>query len=111
MARGTPYPENEWKETSWPGVRLSFLHSDRASGEATVLIDLMPNAAYPAHLHLGTEEVFVVAGSYADEAGEYPAGSLQRFPKGSSHHPRAGEWGALLVTRVSAGIELLELPV
>lgn len=107
---GERYPNLDWKTPSWPGVRLAFLHSDRDSGDATVLIELAPNTSYPAHKHLGPEEVFVVAGSYRDAAGEYQEGSLQRFGKGSKHAPLALADGALLLARVEGGIELLDLP-
>lgn len=104
---GNRYPELDWKVPSWPGVRLAFLHSDRSTGDATVLIELAPNTSYPAHKHLGPEEVFVVAGSYRDAVGEYLEGSLQRFGKGSKHAPLALAEGALLLARVEGGIELL----
>jgi anti-sigma factor ChrR (cupin superfamily) len=109
-----PAPEADylhlpWKTTSWPGVRLHFIES-WADGGARVLIAMDPGVGYPPHRHLGEEEVFVVRGSYADAAGEYGAGSFQRNPKGSAHHPVAGPLGALLLAWAEAGIEILAEP-
>lgn len=110
MGLGAAYPQLDWKETSWPGVRLAFLAGDRARGDANVLIEMGPGVGYPPHEHLGPEEVFVVAGSYRDKAGEYPTGSFQRHEAGTRHHPIAGPEGALLLARIEGGIEVLAEP-
>ncbi|TAH35946.1 MAG: hypothetical protein EYC70_11905 [Planctomycetota bacterium] len=101
------YPQLDWKTTSWPGVSLAFLES-RPDGSARVLIAMQPGSSYPAHRHRGVEEVFVVAGAYADARGRYAAGGFQRFAAGSAHHPVAGPEGALLLAWAERGIELLE---
>jgi anti-sigma factor ChrR (cupin superfamily) len=46
------------------------------------------------------EEVLVLKGSFADEAGEYPAGSWIRSPAGSEHAPVAGPEGALVFVKL-----------
>lgn len=96
-----------WKATSWPGIRLSFLGQGAAAHRA-VLIAMDPHCAYPRHRHLGDEEVFVLAGSYRDAAGEYRAGEFLLNPAGSIHAAVAGPDGALLLARVPEGIETLE---
>lgn len=101
------YRHLDWKRTSWPGVELAFLESFE-DGSARVLIHMQPQSSYPAHRHLGEEQVFVVAGSYEDEQDRYTAGSFHRFPGGSTHAPRAGAEGALLLAWAEGGIELLE---
>ena len=103
---GTKYPELDWKQTDWNGVRLAFLET-APDGSARVLIDMRPGASYPEHRHVGTEWVHVIEGAYEDGAARYEAGSFQRFPAGSVHHPRACERGALLVARAERGIEVL----
>lgn len=100
------YPALNWKETAWEGVCLAFLES-REDGSARVLIAMEPGCSYPAHRHVGVEEVFVVAGSYKDGKGAYHAGSFQRFEAGSAHAPVAGEDGALLLAWAEGGIEVL----
>lgn len=101
------YPNLAWKATSWPGVQLAFLES-LPNHTARVLIAMEPGCSYPAHRHVGVEEVFVVAGGYADARGRYGPGSFQRFAAGSAHHPVAGAEGALLLAWAERGIELLE---
>lgn len=101
------YPHLDWKRTSWPGVELAFLESFD-DGSARVLIAMNADCGYPAHRHVGEEQVFVISGDYEDEQGCYPAGSFQRFPGGSVHSPRAGASGALLLAWSEGGIELLE---
>lgn len=100
-----PYLDLDWKQTSWEGVRLAFLES-RADGSARVLIRMEAGCSYPPHRHKGVEEVFVIEGSYSDGAGEYRAGSFQRFPAGSAHAPVAGPQGALLLAWAERGIEI-----
>lgn len=103
------YAHLPWKTTSWPGVRLHFLESE-ADGSARVLIAMDPGVGYPPHRHKGVEEVFVIAGSYGDQAGDYPAGSFQRNEAGTVHHPVAGPDGALLLAWAEGGIEILAEP-
>ena len=103
------YAALPWKTTSWPGVRLHFIESSE-DGTARVLIAMDPGVSYPAHRHVGVEEVFVVRGSYRDKAGVYEAGSFQRNAPGTVHHPSAGEHGALLLAWAEGGIEILVDP-
>jgi len=71
---------------------------------------MAPGCGYPRHRHVGEEQVFVVEGAYQDAAGDYPAGSFQRFAPGSVHAPVAGPDGALLLAWAEQGIETLEQP-
>ncbi|HEX9794636.1 MAG TPA: cupin domain-containing protein [Planctomycetota bacterium] len=103
------YAELDWKDVSWPGIRLAFLES-LTDGSARVLIEMAPHSSYPAHRHNGEEQVFVIRGSYRDAAAEYGAGSFRRFPSGSAHTPIAGPEGALLLACAEQGIEILEPP-
>ena len=103
------YPNLDWKQTRHAGVELSFLetHDD---GSARVLISMTAGSRYPAHRHVGEEQVFVIQGSYRDAAGEYRAGSFHRHPAGSAHAAEAGPDGALLLAWAAQGIEVLEQP-
>lgn len=106
MAVGPAYSDLPWKPTSWPGISLVFLDSE-ADGTARVLIRMEPGCGYPAHRHVGEEEVFVIAGTYRDGRGVYAAGTLQKHPAGSQHAPVAGPEGALLYACAHRGIEVL----
>ncbi|MHC5069256.1 MAG: cupin domain-containing protein, partial [Planctomycetota bacterium] len=59
-----------FKETSYKGVWIHFLHSDRGTGHAAVLIKMAPGCSYPKHQHKGAEELFILQGGYRDELGE-----------------------------------------
>ncbi len=82
-----------WRETKQEGVAWLPLflegESGAAGGDATVLIQMAPGAGYPAHRHIGAEDVLVLAGGYRDELGEYRVGEHIRYPAGSSHAPVA----------------------
>lgn len=128
--------ELPWRPTRWTGVSWLPLHLDEPEGPAgssrgagdagasgrrpgaTVLIRMEPGCAYAAHRHVGSEDVLVLSGGYADEDGEYRAGEHVHYPPGSTHAPRAlGAEGepigaenppCILYSSVPDGIELLE---
>lgn len=88
-----------WRTTRHPGVSWLPLHppdgsaargtSHGARGESAVLIRMDPGRGYPAHRHLGVEEVLILAGGYRDAGGEHQAGSYLRYEVGSEHAPVA----------------------
>jgi hypothetical protein len=89
-----------WRPTGVPGVSLVPLHPSagdlgaaREAGgtavDSTVLIRMEPGHGYPAHRHLGVEEVLVLDGGYRDECGVHEAGSFVRYAAGSVHAPVA----------------------
>lgn len=103
----------DWKETRWPGVRIHFLRSDRASGYAAVLVQMEPGSRYPGHVHTGPEELLVLEGSYADENGSYEAGSFVRYEAGTRHRPFCPPDGprCRFFAIAREGIELFESPL
>jgi anti-sigma factor ChrR (cupin superfamily) len=89
--------ELAWQPTRYPGVRWLRLHpaegrkdaGEDGEGDAAVLIRMDPGCGYPAHEHLGVEDVLLLQGGYRDEAGEHRAGTYLRYPPGSRHGPVA----------------------
>ena len=73
------------------GIEVMELHTFRT--ERVALLRWTPGTPYVRHEHDTVEEVFVLEGSFADEDGEYPAGSWIRNPVGSRHTPVAGPEG------------------
>lgn len=61
----------------------------RAPVETVVLIRMEPGCGYPAHTHVGVEDVLVLRGGYRDERGAYRAGAYVRYEAGSRHTPVA----------------------
>jgi anti-sigma factor ChrR (cupin superfamily) len=77
-----------WIASPEPGVARKLL--DRVGDEvarATSIVRYAPGSAFAAHEHALGEEFFVLAGTFADEDGEYPAGTYVRNPPGSRHRP------------------------
>jgi len=90
-----------WVDSPQPGVERMML--DRNGGEvarATSLVRYAPNSRFPAHVHGGGEEILVLAGVFADEHGQYPAGTYLRNPIGSRHSPYVGEAGATIFVKL-----------
>ena len=80
------------------GIETMELHTFR--GEQVALIRWTPDTPFVRHVHDSIEEVLVLKGSYADEDGEYPAGSWIRSPAGSRHAPVSGPGGALAYVKL-----------
>jgi anti-sigma factor ChrR (cupin superfamily) len=82
-----------WRPTSHPGVAWHSLRAreldSAADADAVVLIRMAPGRGYPAHRHLGPEDVLVLQGGYRDDLGEHRAGTYLRYPAASSHAPVA----------------------
>lgn len=85
----------QWFPTSSPGVSWRLLASEALPGQegaesgAAVLIRMDPGRGYPAHRHLGIEEVLVLAGGYSDADGIHRSGEYVRYLPGTEHSPRA----------------------
>lgn len=87
-----------WIASPQPGVERRML--DRIGDEvarATSIVRYAPGAAFAGHRHDLGEEFLVLSGTFADEHGEYPAGSYVRNPPGSSHTPRSATGCELFV--------------
>ena len=95
-------PEDyRWVDSPMPGVERMML--DRIGDEvarATSLVRYAPNSSFSPHVHDGGEEFFVLEGEFADEHQTYPAGSYVRNPVGTSHSPRVGEQGCVILVKL-----------
>jgi anti-sigma factor ChrR (cupin superfamily) len=109
-----------WRATRHVGIEWAPLHVEGDGGgpaESTVLIRMAPGCGYPAHRHLGIEEVLVLRGGYRDEQGEHRVGAYLRYPAGSVHTPVAlgdaaaptgpGNEACLLFASARGGVENL----
>ena len=83
---------------SVPGLTTTLLH--QFEEERVLLVRWEPNTPFKEHTHIGGEEVFVIAGSFSDENGDYPAGSWVRYPDQSSHNAFTRDEGAVLFLKV-----------
>ncbi|MGB2925274.1 MAG: cupin domain-containing protein [Limnothrix sp.] len=71
------------------GLEVMPLHNFQ--GENIALVRWQPGTYFHRHSHWGGEEIFVVEGTFADEAGSYPQGTWLRNPSGSIHTPFSTE--------------------
>ena len=124
------HPDLDWRATREPGVFWIPLFLEAESGgrrreeseggDAAVLIRMEPGHGYPAHRHVGVEEVLVLSGGYRDELGDHVQGDFVRYPAGSVHAPVAlGDRGAaagpsnpacVLYAIAREGVELVDGP-
>jgi anti-sigma factor ChrR (cupin superfamily) len=83
--------EPSWRATRYPGVFWVPLEIASADGmqDSAALIRMDPACGYPAHRHVGVEDVLVLQGGYRDELGVHGAGSFIRYAAGSRHAPIA----------------------
>jgi anti-sigma factor ChrR (cupin superfamily) len=91
----------QWQDSPSPGVKRMML--DRIGGEiarATSLVRFARNASFAEHTHGGGEEFFVLEGAFGDEHAIYPAGTYVRNPVGTSHSPRVGADGCLILVKL-----------
>ena len=103
------FSDIDWRETRHEGVALKVLRRDEATNDATVLIRMRPGCSYPAHRHVGVEEVFVLQGGYRDSRGRHRAGDYVLNDAGSAHSPVAlpGE-DCVMLAFAHGGIEILK---
>ena len=99
-----------WRPGLVPGLSVMPLHEH--DGVSTALVRWAPDTRFQRHSHPGGEEILVLDGLFADEEGEYPAGTWLRNPRWSSHAPLAGPAGALIYVKVGhLGASFVPLPV
>src|SRR5262245_41929242 len=79
--------QTTWEQTPMPGVARKLLYRQ------TGFSDVVSLERWSAETDRGTvsyaegAELFVLEGTFADEAGVYSAGCWLRLPAGSEHHP------------------------
>jgi anti-sigma factor ChrR (cupin superfamily) len=67
--------------------------------ESVALVRWQPRTEFHRHVHPGGEEIFVLEGTFEDDAGSYPKGTWLRNPDYSSHTPFSTE-GCLIYVKV-----------
>ena len=78
----------EWEASPSPTVwrkRLDLFGGEQSRVTAVVRYD--PKSSFPEHGHPEGEEILVLAGTFSDEHGDYPAGTYLLNPPGFRHAP------------------------
>ena len=95
-------PEDyQWVDSPMRGVERMML--DRIGDEvarATSLVRYAPNSIFSPHVHGGGEEFLVLEGEFGDDHHTYPAGTYVRNPIGTSHSPRVGAEGCVILVKL-----------
>jgi quercetin dioxygenase-like cupin family protein len=98
----------DFEPTGFPGVHVRRLAVDEDADRVTMLIRMEPGTSYPAHVHGGAEECFVLEGDLEIGAElEMRAGDFQRMERGSRHPVQSTRGGCLLLLTSSRHDELL----
>ncbi|NVJ62047.1 MAG: cupin domain-containing protein [Gammaproteobacteria bacterium] len=85
----------EWQPGLVEGLSVKPLHNFKY--ENVALVRWAPNTFFKPHIHFGGEEILVLDGVFADELGEYPAGTWIRSPHLSEHQPYSKQGCTILV--------------
>lgn len=90
--------EARWVPSPMAGVERRMLERDGDEvARATSVVRYRPGSRFPRHAHALGEEFLVLEGTFADELGEYPAGTYVRNPPGSGHAPWSEDGCVLFV--------------
>ncbi len=84
-----------WRPGLVPGLSVLPLHAFRT--QHTALVRWAPGTRFQPHRHWGGEEIYVIAGTFEDEFGRYPAGTWIRSPHLSEHRPSSPQGCTILV--------------
>jgi len=68
-----------------PGVRVKQVWEDKATARRALLARFEPDAALPAHRHVGDELIYVIEGASVDESGSVTPGNMNYRPNGCVH--------------------------
>jgi anti-sigma factor ChrR (cupin superfamily) len=91
----------EWTPSPSGSVWRKRVHLVGApeSGQVTSVVRYEPHSKFPMHDHPEGEEIFVLAGIFSDEHGNWPAGTFVLNPEGFRHAPFS-EPGCLLFVKL-----------
>ena len=86
-----------WVDGPLPGIRLRHLHTDEENDRVTYLVRAEAGIEFPAHVHHGPEECYVIEGELFSGNVRMPAGDYQFAEAGSHHEPQRCPTGCLLL--------------
>jgi putative transcriptional regulator len=78
-------PSLAWRTVPMTRARYALLATDQEADIDLVLVGLDPGHRFPRHIHLGNEEVVILAGSYTDDYAHLGPGNYFHYPPGSEH--------------------------
>jgi putative transcriptional regulator len=82
---GDPKPSLHWRPVLTSRARFALLATDPVADAQLVLVELVGGSRFPAHLHLGPEQMVILAGGYTDSFGHFERGAYHRYASGTEH--------------------------
>jgi anti-sigma factor ChrR (cupin superfamily) len=101
-----PPPEPRWPEPDWqpvaPGIECKLLATDTERQRVSMLVRLAPGASYPAHTHMGVEELHLLDGELWIDERKLVPGDYNYGAPGASDYRVWSETGCtcVLVTSI-----------
>jgi quercetin dioxygenase-like cupin family protein len=86
-----------WIPLKVPGAYVKVLSMEESRGHAVVLGKLDPGAHYPAHDHIGGEEIYVLSGDLFIGEVKLVAGDFHSAAPGSRHEVNHSEQGCTIL--------------
>jgi quercetin dioxygenase-like cupin family protein len=99
--------ESAWEAVDVPGVEVRRLFVDPEHDRTSMLIRMAPGASYPAHVHAGEEECYVIEGDLRVGEVVMQRGDYQFAAAGSEHPVQSTVGGCLLYLSSSLSDRLL----
>jgi putative transcriptional regulator len=76
-----------WHRIPLHPARYAVLFRDPGTGSALLIGHMPPRRGVPEHLHLGPEDILVLAGGFADHTGAFEQGAWASYAPGTRHRP------------------------
>ena len=89
--------QGEWEPTGVPGIEARRLLVDGRRERVSMLVRMAPGSSFPAHVHNGDEECYVIQGDLQVGDLTMRAGDYQFAPAGTRHPMQSTEQGCLLL--------------
>jgi len=92
----------EWEDAA-PGLAYKILARDLENERVSMLVRLAPGAAYPPHIHVGVEELYLLDGELFIEDRKLYPGAYNRAEAGTGDQRVWSETGCTCVLLTSTG--------
>ena len=105
-------PAGAWRRTGLRGIRRASVSAGPLLGAASVsFVRFARGAHFPHHRHLAFEQVFILQGSYVDDAGnQHGPGDLHEMQAGSVHEFWVDEREPCIAASVHRGLRFTRWP-
>jgi quercetin dioxygenase-like cupin family protein len=97
-----------WKQLAVRGAWIKLLSLEQDRGYAVLLGRLEPGVRYPAHEHLGSEQLFIITGDLHVGDRTLGPGDFHHADAGTAHGVNYSEQGCTLLAVLPAEHELVQ---